>query len=68
MNDGFKIDNLTLRLATLAFGAWSYVVYHSAETLTQEMVAIHQEEQQFKVEALQRITALESKFSDMQKK
>jgi hypothetical protein len=68
VNDGFKIDNLTLRLATLAFGAWSFVVYHSAQQLTAEMSAIHQEEQQFKVEALQRIAALETKLADMAKK
>lgn len=65
-NGFFKVDNLTLRLATLAFGAWSFVVYHAADKMTQEMASIHSEQtvtqerfEAFKLDSLQRITALE---------
>ena len=67
MNEaGFKVDNLSLRLATLAFGAWSFVVYHAADKMASEMQAIHNEQtvtgekfQKHEQEVLQRITALE---------
>jgi hypothetical protein len=69
-NGFFKVDNLTLRLATLAFGAWSFVVYHAADKMTNEMAAIHNEQtvtqerfEAFKIDSLQRITALEQQNS-----
>ena len=61
-----KIDNLSLRLVSLAFGAWSFVIWWGVERITNEIVAIHNEQvvtgekfQKHEQDVLQRITALE---------
>ena len=62
-----KIDNLSLRLATLAFASWSYVIWWGVDRITNEISAIHNEQvvtaekfQKHEQEVLQRITALEA--------
>jgi hypothetical protein len=66
MNEPLKIDNLTLRAATVAFGAWSAVVLWGVNEMTRQMKAIHEETtitadkfQRFELVTLERLTALE---------
>lgn len=65
-DSNFKIDNLSLRLATLAFGAWSFVIWWGVNVISTEIAAIHNEQvvtgekfQKHEQEVLQRLTALE---------
>ena len=70
-----RVDNLTLRVASLAFGAWSFVIWWGVERITSEIVAIHNEQvvtaekfQKHEQEVLQRITALETKEKNQERK
>jgi hypothetical protein len=65
--NGFRINNLAIWLFGCVFAAWAFVVYHAADAVTSEMAAIHSEQrltaekfQQYQLDTLQRITALEA--------